>query len=563
MSRHRYASIGRAARLCRFFAAALALVLALGAATAAAATHQKPFQPSEAPVTAPPTVGGVPGNVLILSTDGNELTEFMEAALKARGVPHEVVRWSSAARAATPGGLEALLYAAAPAPAPVPGGGGGGSKKNRTGRFAGVVMVPDLEGTGGLTRAEVGAVARYQRRTGARLAKFNAWPTSGLGFEPDQAACSSAPAAMALAPEAATALRGLPEASALPPLNASGLYRCPGVLGGAIGQCNLFAANFAQRGIISKCTAVPLLTVAIDPSQRKPLPPCPPGTTTTTGGAAADGAKQPAGGRRLLLAAGGSARMLKQLPQAAAAKAAAAPAAAAAPGATKGVAAALITHADGREAMAFTFDCGAWSPTCQALANLTASWLLQPRAPPAPVDEAALAAQAAAEAAAPDEAPLDDADVAGKWACVPQVAAAPVPAAAAAPAVAAPAAVVAPAAAPAAAAAAKPAAGGAAEPMRTPALAAPAATAGPLSGSKAADSSSIADAVTSSPTTATTAATTTTATTTSSSTSSSGSFDGGDLLSLKWQLLMRHFLPLLRAGGSGGGVANGSGVDGA
>jgi hypothetical protein len=43
-------------------------------------------------------------------------------------------------------------------------------------------------------------------------------------------------------------------------------------------------------------------------------------------------------------------------------------------GATAG--GALVKYADGRESLAFIFDCAAFSPTCMVLGHLSLSWLL-------------------------------------------------------------------------------------------------------------------------------------------------------------------------------------------
>ncbi|KIZ03768.1 hypothetical protein MNEG_4193 [Monoraphidium neglectum] len=51
------------------------------------------------------------------------------------------------------------------------------------------------------------------------------------------------------------------------------------------------------------------------------------------------------------------------------------------------------------------FDCAAWSPTCQALANVSAAWMAEKRPPPPKADEEAFKAEAAADAAKPDEPP--------------------------------------------------------------------------------------------------------------------------------------------------------------
>jgi hypothetical protein len=53
------------------------------------------------------------------------------------------------------------------------------------------------------------------------------------------------------------------------------------------------------------------------------------------------------------------------------------------PGAPAPVAAALVRHEDGREAMAFVFDCAAWSQSCRVLARLAIAWMLEPRPAPA------------------------------------------------------------------------------------------------------------------------------------------------------------------------------------
>jgi hypothetical protein len=44
------------------------------------------------------------------------------------------------------------------------------------------------------------------------------------------------------------------------------------------------------------------------------------------------------------------------------------------------VAAALVNYTDdGREAIAFTFDCAAWSRSCQMLGRMAVAWMLEPR----------------------------------------------------------------------------------------------------------------------------------------------------------------------------------------
>ena len=107
---------------------------------------------------------------------------------------------------------------------------------------------------------------RYQKRTGARVVKFNAWPAT-IGLQPDETACSASAAAMRAAPE----LR----VESAKPLDASGLYRCPGVAGELLSTCSLFAANFGSKGIAAACSVTPVLTVAVSAAQRTKLDLCP------------------------------------------------------------------------------------------------------------------------------------------------------------------------------------------------------------------------------------------------------------------------------------------------
>lgn len=308
--------------------------------------------------------------MLILTTPGYELIDFMEKALTEKGIEYDVIRWDGGASPRP--NLTSILYTEAGAP-----------------KYSGIIMIPNIEALGDMNKVEVKALWRYQRRTGARSVKFNAWPST-VGFEPDESFCTAAPAPMKFSSGSDEKLAGL-GAKLSSPLNATGLYRCPGVK--AISQCNVFAADFEENGIISKCTTTPILTVELVPGTAKRSS-SPLGSILSKlhffKGGNAKCSQQSSTARRLLLSD----------EPVAAAPAAAAPAAAA-PAATapkEGVAGVLVEYADGRESLAFFFDCAMWSPSCMSLAGMGAAWLSEERPAPA-VDEAQLQAEAEADEA--------------------------------------------------------------------------------------------------------------------------------------------------------------------
>ncbi|KAI8474659.1 MAG: hypothetical protein J3K34DRAFT_465487 [Monoraphidium minutum] len=239
----------------------------------------------------------VPLEVLILTTPGFPGIDFLESVLLGYGTPYTVVR--VAPDAAPRPDYQALLY-----------------KPDGSPRFGGIVMYPNVEAMGHLTRAEVEAVWAFQRRAGARSVKWGAWP-SNVGFVPDVAACSSAPAPMALLRAAPLTISGIKRAARL---DAGGLYRraaaaaaaaalclgCPGLAEQPLGACGMWAADFSDIGIIQGCSAVPVMNIS-----------------------------------------------------------------------ATHVGAALVTYEDGRESLAFMHDCGGWSTSCLALGHLAAGWLLQ------------------------------------------------------------------------------------------------------------------------------------------------------------------------------------------
>jgi hypothetical protein len=80
------------------------------------------------------------------------------------------------------------------------------------GRFAGIIMHPDVEALGYMTAAQASAIKEYQRQTGARALKFDSAPAS-YGMAP--AACASGDARLALTPAAPLGASGVRAGAAL------------------------------------------------------------------------------------------------------------------------------------------------------------------------------------------------------------------------------------------------------------------------------------------------------------------------------------------------------------
>ncbi len=246
--------------------------------------------------------------------------DFLERTLQGYGVPFQVTPFDSAASPRLD--LNALLW-----------------NPDGSARFSSLVMYPNLEAMGHLTKAEVETIWSFQRKTGARSVKFAAWPTN-IGFNPNYAGCSSDATTMRWAAAAPTGVSGVRLATTL---SSSGLYRCvaldarrrtaspltdlftsgpapnsyppthpnrttprcPGVAATPLAVCSMWAADFADTGLHPPCTPTPILTT------------------------------------------------------------------------DQGVVGATIKYGDGRESMAFVFDCATWSTACAVVSHLAAAWMLQ------------------------------------------------------------------------------------------------------------------------------------------------------------------------------------------
>jgi len=98
-------------------------------------------------------------------------------------------------------------------------------------------------------------------------------------------------------------------------LSSSGLYRCAGVIPASSTTCGIAANDFTATGIFQNCTSTPFLTFEAAPGINPAL-------------------AQPT------------------------------------------MAGALVSYADGREAMVYTFDCAAWQTSCMVLGHVAISWML-------------------------------------------------------------------------------------------------------------------------------------------------------------------------------------------
>ena len=173
------------------------------------------------------------------AADGRKVA-FIEQKLAERGAAFDVAVFDATAAPPQRLNLTALLWNA----------------DGPTGRYRGVVTYPPLEAIGDLTAAEVEALWDYQRRTGARSARWAAWPST-VGFAPNQAACAANAQALRFTAAAPLAGSGVPPDAAL---SSSGLYKCPGDAAQPLAVCGIWANDFAGTGIITPCTAKPILT---------------------------------------------------------------------------------------------------------------------------------------------------------------------------------------------------------------------------------------------------------------------------------------------------------------
>ena len=293
---------------CGSLAAVAAAWLAAGGATLTVPPPPPPSPPPPPPPPLPDASAPVTmeHRLLVLTTPGYAGTDFLEAALRGYGAPYEVVRWDNASLPRPD--LRALLWAPA---------ADGASPS--TARFSAVALYPALDATGHMLRAEVELLWDFQRRTGARVVKFAAWPST-IGFAPNLAGCSSDNSTARFSAGVTSATLGVSALRPTAALSLAGLYRCPGAKAQVLPTCGLFAADFSASGLTPACTPTPLL-------------------------------ETPAG-----------------------------------------VVAATVKHADGRELMAFTFDCADWSTACAAVAHLAIGWAFQDIVPGARL--AALTVQA-------------------------------------------------------------------------------------------------------------------------------------------------------------------------
>ncbi|KAI8471158.1 MAG: hypothetical protein J3K34DRAFT_520782 [Monoraphidium minutum] len=242
--------------------------------------------------------------VLLLTTTAYQkwATSFLEDVMDGYGTPLTVLAADGAGAAALPADLKPLLWER-------PGGGGAG-------RFSGFVMHPDAEAGGLLSAAQLSDLQDYQRRTGARVLKFDAAPEAfGMAAAP----CGSDDVTLRFTPATPFGVSGVRPGAALP---ARGLRRCPG--SEAAAPNNLCCARPAA------------------PAPRR-CAPCRPAVVLRAGA--------PPGG--------------------------AANAAAAAALSGSGAAGAVAAYADGRQAMAFALRCSSESAACLVLAHLGLAWVMQ------------------------------------------------------------------------------------------------------------------------------------------------------------------------------------------
>ncbi|KAI8469258.1 MAG: hypothetical protein J3K34DRAFT_522256 [Monoraphidium minutum] len=247
--------------------------------------------------------------VLLLTTKEHATwaTGFLETIMQGYGVP-----FTAATVESLPAGAPALRgmlwesYGAAAA-------------------YSALVMHPDLEAGGELTKAQVLELQDFQRRTGARALKFGSDP-SAAGMAAAECARGAAAAAAAGGGEAmrltTSAPLGVSGVKADAVLSFPDIWRCPAVDGTASGRCCAKLAGGAA-GPCGACTAAPVLRSAAAP---------PPAARRAAGRAAAP------------------------------------------PALVNG---ALVNHADGRQALAFMLDCSDEAAYCMVLGHLGLAWALQ------------------------------------------------------------------------------------------------------------------------------------------------------------------------------------------
>lgn len=229
------------------------------------------------------------------------MIDFLEQSMRTDGVSFEVKVFDAASPSKP--NITELMY-----------------NEDGTGRYRAYYMYPNLEAIGDLSQAEVEEIWDYQRKTGARSAKFGAWVTS-LAYDPIFNACGGQSIGMSFTKDAPFGTSGITASAAL---SASGLWRCPGNASSKLSTCSIWANDFASTGIHPKCSPTPIVLLDAAPDLGEAF-------------------------------------------------------------AEPGVTGALVKYADGRESVAFVFDCASWSQSCIALAHLATSWMLDGTAqPPAP-----------------------------------------------------------------------------------------------------------------------------------------------------------------------------------
>ena len=299
--------------------------------------------------------------MLVLTTAGFGGTDFLLEALAALApAPPPAVAAYASRDAAAPGrpDLARLLYA-------------NGSASGAPLRRRGLIMYPNVEAMGYLSRAEVEMLWAWQaRQPGLRKVAFGAWSTY-VGFLPDMEACSSDDRALLPAGEANTTGTGAgaqagaaagaspapaaggslsllfaPDAPLLGAALASaanvslsaaflgvrGLYRCPGIRAAPLPTCSIWPGSDieAAGGLHPGCTSKPFLSY-------------------DAGGASV------------------AATLVTYFD------------APAAPAASRGDGGGGGSGGGGRQALAFTMDCAAWSASCRLLGRYAVAWMLAPQ----------------------------------------------------------------------------------------------------------------------------------------------------------------------------------------
>lgn len=220
--------------------------------------------------------------VLILTTPGFTNNDFMERTFKAYGTPYDLHRFDKDASPRLD--LVWLLW-----------------NPDGSGKYSSILMYPNLEAYGHLTKAEVSVIWDYQKKTGARTVKFAAWPTT-VGWDVDVTKCSAGAGTMRFTAAAPFGISGIRAGAQM---SAAGIYRCPGTKSAPLTTCGIWANDFATTGIIPPCKATSILETP------------------------------------------------------------------------EGVVGTLVKYGDGRESMAFVFDCATWSTSCALLSHLVAAWMSQ------------------------------------------------------------------------------------------------------------------------------------------------------------------------------------------